>query len=474
MHKNNYNFKGKIVIIVICLLVLSTISTLSQTDIIIRGHVRDHTDDQPLQEAEIYIDDAENPADLTQIDGNYEATVDTGGVHKVTARKPWYISVEQRVPLRENVNICNFRLSRATRVRVGAVLSVTGDYSYLGVPQRNTLLMIAEKINKSGGINGYKMELIIKDDEGQFGISIHAMNELIHKYGVCVVLGPSLPDPSFEKIRLVEKQKIPLISLGFNDQITFNERAKKPFKWIFKIPPPDNIAAKTIYRHLLDAGTKKIAIVYEHTDYGLSAGDELKKLSDLHGIKTPVNESYDKTATDMRLLLVKIRSSDVDAVINWSDGPSQVVITRNRYEMGMTDIPLYQSPNFGDIKYIEELGDMAEGVLCPQEAISIWKLLPSDNLQKKAIWEYMNDYKTSYNEQTSFGGSYAWDAINLVVDAIKMVGPDSIQIRDYLEKRKDFVGLNGIFNFSPENHNGPTKSAFYITVVKDGEWTLPK
>ena len=90
MQKNEYICKGKTVIIVICLLVLPTISTLSQTDIIIKGHVKDHADGQPLEEAEIYLDDAENPADLTKTDGYYEATINTRGVHKVTARKSWY------------------------------------------------------------------------------------------------------------------------------------------------------------------------------------------------------------------------------------------------------------------------------------------------------------------------------------------------------------------------------------------------
>jgi len=40
--------------------------------------------------------------------------------------------------------------------KVGAVFSVTGRTSFLGDPEKKTAEMIAEQINKAGGINGKK------------------------------------------------------------------------------------------------------------------------------------------------------------------------------------------------------------------------------------------------------------------------------------------------------------------------------
>jgi branched-chain amino acid transport system substrate-binding protein len=60
----------------------------------------------------------------------------------------------------------------------------------------------------------------------------------------------------------------------------------------------------------------------------------------------------------------------------------------------------------------------------------------------------------------------------LVVNALKAVGCDKVGIRDYIENTKNFVGQHGIFNFSPDDHNGLTKAAFSMVVVKDNDWAL--
>lgn len=39
--------------------------------------------------------------------------------------------------------------------KIGAVFSITGEFSSLGVPERNTVKMIEEQINAEGGINGH-------------------------------------------------------------------------------------------------------------------------------------------------------------------------------------------------------------------------------------------------------------------------------------------------------------------------------
>jgi len=54
-------------------------------------------------------------------------------------------------------------LVSAETIKVGAILAVTGPASFLGGPEARTLEMLAEEVNKSGGINGKKIELIIKD-----------------------------------------------------------------------------------------------------------------------------------------------------------------------------------------------------------------------------------------------------------------------------------------------------------------------
>ena len=46
-------------------------------------------------------------------------------------------------------------------IKIGAVLDITGVGANLGVPEQNTLNMLAEQLNADGGIDGREVELII-------------------------------------------------------------------------------------------------------------------------------------------------------------------------------------------------------------------------------------------------------------------------------------------------------------------------
>jgi branched-chain amino acid transport system substrate-binding protein len=58
--------------------------------------------------------------------------------------------------------------------KVGAIFAITGGASWLGEPERNTALMIAEQINLGGGINGHPLELIIEDTAGDETKTVNA------------------------------------------------------------------------------------------------------------------------------------------------------------------------------------------------------------------------------------------------------------------------------------------------------------
>jgi branched-chain amino acid transport system substrate-binding protein len=138
----------------------------------------------------------------------------------------------------------------------------------------------------------------------------------------------------------------------------------------------------------------------------------------------------------------------------------------------MTDITFYQSHGFGSRKNIELAAGAAEGIYCPLGACNIAEILPDDHPQKQVTMEYKNAYEAKYNEPISSFGGHAWDSLKMVEQALGAVGCDKAKIRDYIENLTGFVGQHGVFNFSPKDHNGLTKEAFEMVVVKDGDWAL--
>ncbi|MCX7821868.1 MAG: ABC transporter substrate-binding protein [Syntrophobacterales bacterium] len=355
--------------------------------------------------------------------------------------------------------------------KIGAIFSVTGVGSFLGEPEKKTALMIVEEVNKKGGINGHPVELIVYDDESDTTKAALAAKRLIKKDMVSVIVGPTRSGESLAVVPIAEEAKIPLISCAASYKIVtpVSER-----RWIFKTAQSDQHAVEQMYEFMRNKGIRKVGILSDSTGFGASGREELLRYAPHYGIEIVADERYGPKDTDLTAQFTKIRSLKPDAIINWSIGPTQILAVQTWRNLGMTDIPLFQSHGFGSRKNLEILGQAAEGVLLPISPVIIGKLLPNDHPQKKVTVEYANAYETLYKEPVSAFGGYAWDAVQLALSAFKAVGNDPAKIRDYLEGLKNFVGQSGVFNFSPDDHNGLTKKDLIMVEVRNGDWVLAK
>lgn len=363
----------------------------------------------------------------------------------------------------------------ADSYKVGAVFSVTGRTSFLGDPEKKTAELVAWQINNAGGINGKKLDLIIYDTEGDATKTNLAVKKLMTQDKVCAVIGPSLSGTSMAVVPLAAKYKTPLVSCAASYKITWDEKKNKPRHWVFKTPQTDTMAVEAIYTQLQQRGVKNIAIMSVTSGFGKSGHGELVRLAANYGLTIVADESYGPKDTDMTAQLTKIKGLSPEAIVNWSVGPTQVVVLRNWRDLGMQSITFYQSHGFGSRKNIELAAGAAEGVYCPLGAVNVAESLSDSHPQKKVTMEYLRFYTGKYQEPLSSFGGHAWDALHLVVKAIEAVGCDRAAIRDYLEtKTAGFVGQHGIFNYSPDDHIGLDKTAFQMVVVKDGDWALVK
>lgn len=353
--------------------------------------------------------------------------------------------------------------------KIGAVFSVTGPTSFLGEPEKKTAEMIAEEVNKQGGINGHPIELIVNDDESDATKCNIAVKKLIKKDQVPVIIGPSGSGQSLAVVSVAEEARIPLISCAASYKIVTPIESRK---WVFKVAGSDSHVVGKLYDHMKSKGIKKIAIMTASDGFGGSGREELLRLAGESGLEVVADERYNPQDTDLSAQLTKIRATQPQAIVNWSTGPTQILAVKNWRDLGMSSIPLYQSHGFGSRKNLQLAGEAAEGVLLALARVNVGPLLSDQDPQKKVIMEYTKAYEERYKEPISSFGGHAWDSMHLAIAALKAVGPDPVKIRDFLENTRGFVGQHGIFNFSAQDHNGLSKDDLMMVVVKKGDWAL--
>lgn len=354
-------------------------------------------------------------------------------------------------------------------VKIGAIFAVTGPAAYLGAPEEKTAKMMADEMNAKGGINGMKVELIIKDSAASPEKAISFAKQLIEEDQVVAIIGPTTSGESLAIKDICQKAQIPLVSCAAAEGIV-----DPVAKYVFKTPQKDSYVVKWIYETMKKKGITKIGVTASNTGFGNGGKAQLEKFATNYGITIAISEVYDKDATDLSALLTKIKAANVDAIVNWSIEPAQSIIAKNLRQLDMK-IPLFQSHGFGNIKYVEAAGEAAEGIIFPCGRLLVADELSDKNPQKALLSQYAKSYEKLYKEQVSTFGGHAYDALLVVKTAIENAkSTDRTKIAEAIEKIANLPGTAGIFNFSPTDHNGLTMDSIIMLTVKKGKFTIYK
>lgn len=365
------------------------------------------------------------------------------------------------------VSGCTSNDSASDEIKIGFISSATGLASSQGKTEMDTAKFMEEKLNQSGGINGKKVKVVAYDDESDETKGVLAMKKLASQDKVSIVIGGTTTGNSLAMVGIAEGEKIPYISMAAGAAIT------SPVKqWVFKTVQSDNLVMPSILQYLKDNSITQVAWMHVNDAYGDSGHKVFKEMAPGYGVELVAEETFNASDTDMTAQLSKIKLKNPGAVVVWTRPPTGSILTKNYKQLGFT-VPLLHSHGMANRAFIEQTGADANGVILAGGKLLVKDSLPDSDKQKVLLADFSKQFLNKYQyEATNFSG-YAYDGIALAAEAIKNVGTDRTEIRDYLENNvKDFVGITGVYTFSPQDHNGLGTDSVSLIEVKDSDWTL--
>ena len=361
----------------------------------------------------------------------------------------------------------------ADTIKLGAFFDLSGRAAFIGTPTKLVAEMVVEKINSEGGINGKMIELIIADTEANPAKTASIAKKFIHKDGVVAIIGPTLTDTGMNVKKVVDEGRTPIFMTVGGDPVIMGGKYG-PFKYVFKSPQRSSIAVKRLFIYLKDKGLTRVALLSAADGFGKDGEHWMDELAAEYGIEIIARESFGTRDTDMTAQLTKVRNADPQAVIAWTIGPAGSIIAKNKAQLGI-DLPLFQCHGLPDPKYVELAGPASEGDRMPATKLMVADELADSDPQKPVIQEFIKLYREKgYDKQFPINthSGYAWDAIMMVAGAIEKVGTDKEAVRNELENTKNYVGISGTYNITPEDHNGLDVDSMVMVEVKDGKFSL--
>jgi branched-chain amino acid transport system substrate-binding protein len=356
----------------------------------------------------------------------------------------------------------------ADPIRIGAFLSVTGPASFLGEPEKKTLEMYVERLNKEGGVQGRKIELVLYDDAGAPDKAATFAKRLIQNDNVDLIIGGTTTGTSMAAIKVVEPAAVPFISLAGGIDIVDPVK-----KWVFKTPHTDRMAAEKAFADMKKRGLTKVAMISEDAGFGKSGHDQSLKVAPLYGIEIVADEVYSPKDPDVTAQLTKIKNAaGVQVIFNFGFGQGPAIVTKNYKQLGIT-APLYQSHGVASKEYIKLAGDASEGVRLPAGGLVVADQLNAFDPQKPVVTAFKKEYEAAFKTEVSTFAGHAYDGLQIALAAIRRAGStDKEKVRAEIEKTSGYVGTGGLVSMSPTDHMGLSLSAFRMVEIKKGDWVL--
>lgn len=356
----------------------------------------------------------------------------------------------------------------AESVKIGAFLAASGPASFLGDPEKKTLELYVETINKKGGVLGRPLQLVTYDTGGDAKQAATFARRLIEDDKVEFLIGGSTTGDTMAAVPLVERAGIPFISLGGASVIV------DPVKtWVFKTPHTDRLAVEKVYADLKKRGLSKVGLIAGDGGFDKSCMDNAqdRTLLDRWGVSVVGAETYSKDDKDTTPQLVKLKNAPgIQVILFCGFGAPSVIVTKNYRQLGIT-VPLYHSHGSASKQFIAGAGEAAEGVRLPAAALLVASQLPDGDPQKLPGMAYTKAYTERYHDDVSTFGGHAYDALMLLVGAIERTGStDPAKVRDALENTKNYIGLDGIYSMSATDHGGLDQASFKMVEVRSGDW----
>ena len=354
---------------------------------------------------------------------------------------------------------------------IGAIFSVTGaGGAPLGEPEKITAEMVAKQVNDAGGINGRPLKLIIEDDGSEESKAVLAAKKLIEQDNVLAIIGPTLSGPSLALVKTCNDAGVTLFSCAASAKITSPIAERK---WVFSSAQTDVMAVARLVDYLKAQKITNVAIICDSNAFGQSGAEQLKAQLPAAGVKIVDEEKFGTKDTSMTAQLTKIKAKNPQAVICWGTNPGPAVVAKDASTLGLKS-KIIMSHGIANKKFIELAGPSANGVIFPAGALLVVDELEENNPQKPVLKKYAADYEAFAAKPANTFGGHAYDALQIVLGALRDGATDRASLRDAIEKAQNHVGIGGTFNLSGTDHNGLTKDAFVLVTIADGNWKLVK
>ena len=345
------------------------------------------------------------------------------------------------------------------KLLLGVNLDLTGAGAQYGEAEKKGIELAIKLYNEKGGFNGQKVEYEILDSKSNTEEAYVVQTKLAEK-GAFAIVGATISGTSAQAVKASGESKVPTVSpSATTDSVTNDGKAGYPFG--YRVCYSDMFQAVTMANFTFDTkGFKKVGIIADNSsDYAKGLSTIYKEQFESKGGTIVFEEFYQGGESDFSSIITKVKgNSDVEALFIPGYYGEIGPLLGQAYEQGLR-LPVMGVDGYDSGEFINLAGaDALNNVFYSNHYSSL--------INSAEHTAFVDAYKKEYNAEPAGFQALAFDATNLVLDALERAGEaNPIKVDEAIRNTKDFKGVTGTITID-ELHNA--KKSTYVVELKNG------
>lgn len=330
-------------------------------------------------------------------------------------------------------------LAQQKTVRIGAIYPLSGALASTGAEIKAAIELAVDIVNNPhpelGGIplaagaglpnlGGAKIEVVFGDSQGKPETGLADAQRLIDQEKVVALTGAYQSAVTKTASRVAEQAGIPFL----NGESSSPDLTDRGYKWFFRTTPNDDTFVDNMMQFLngvKKVPTKKIAVVYENTDFGVNTYKAVEKFAKKYNRDIVANIAYAAGSASVTAEVQKLAAAKPDVAIFASYTSDAMLFVRTMRETKYAPpVLLANDAGFIDSRFVQEVGPQVQGVLTRD----VWG---NDLAGAKPIIKTLNDmYKARTGKDMNGNNARSMQGVLVLADAINRAGstdPEAIR-----------------------------------------------
>jgi branched-chain amino acid transport system substrate-binding protein len=295
-------------------------------------------------------------------------------------------------------------------IKIGEINSYKAQPAFLE-PYKKGMDLAIEEINAAGGVNGKKLELIIRDDNANPGEAVRAAEELFSREKIDVLTGSFLSHIGLALTDFAKQKKIFfLASEPLTDKIVWQNGNR----YTYRLRSSTYMQVAMLVPEAVAMKKKRWAIVYPNYEYGQSAAASFKELlkAAQPDVEFVAEQAPPLSKLDAGSVVQAMADAKPDAIFNVLFGADLAKFVREGNTRGLFKGREVVSLLTGEPEYLDPL---------KEETPNGWVVTgyPWYGIQTPEHKAFYNAYNAKYKDYPRLGSVVGYSAIKSLAEGMK-------------------------------------------------------